>query len=711
MRAPGRSVEALASRMACIFLAACVARPAAGADWPQWRGPNRDDVALESSGHPGGWPPVKLWERNVGKGCTSAIIVGGRLYVMGWHGGGGGRSSSGTDTLYCLEAATGREVWKQTYPCRYQGRLRTGDTSAYGGPSSTPTFDRQTGWLYTLSVDGDLRCWDAKNGGRLVWAKNLHDVSRIRQRPDAGEGRRDYGHTSAPLVHGDLLIVEAASSDGTVMAFEKRTGRRRWASEFREPGGHTSGPVLMKVGGIDCIASLALFRLVVMRADEGNEGKTGATFHWQTDFANNIPTPAVAGNLIVLTSNYNVSKTGLIEISMNGARQRWATRQHSKVCSPVVYKNRIFTVDGAAKCLDLATGETRWRGGNFGHGSCLVTSDDKVIVWGNGKLALVEALPTDDEYRELSRVERVCRGTCYPHVCLSDGLICCKDRDGHMVVLSVRAGDRGAVARTYEPTAPKPSPKPAPARVPRLGSETDKLHDAPAPKITGAWPGNRDGLVFIWQRAGSANQVTDPKGKVVLDCRVRPRGKAKMIAGGRMDLAGGAMLAEGADEALLNACRQGHQLSVEATIRPADIRQGGPARIISFSTDPYHRNFTIGQERDHLVLRLRTPRTGENGMRPESALCRLEAGRSHHVIVSYSPGRLTCYLNAQRVLDTDRVQGDFSNWSAQHLLFGDEWRDSRDWAGTLEGIAIHSRVIGAREAAERHKLSLPNAGR
>jgi len=460
-------MQALASKMTCILLAACVAGPAAGADWPQWRGPNRDDVALERSGHPGGWPPVKLWERNVGKGCTSPIIVGGRLYVMGWHGAGR-RGSRGTDTLYCLEAATGREVWRQTYPCRYQGRLRTGDTGAYGGPSSTPTFDRQTGRLYTLSIDGDLRCWEARKGGRLVWAKNLHDVCTIRRRPDAGAGRRDYGHTSSPLIHGELVIVEAASSDGTVMAFEKSTGRRRWASEFREPGGHTGGPVLMKVGGVDCIANLALFRLVVMRADEGGEGKTVATFHWQTDFANNIPTPAVAGSRVVLTSDYNVSRTGLIEVSMKGARLRWTTRQHSKVCSPVIHAGRIYTVDRSLKCLDLATGKTRWRGGNFGHGSCLVTSDEKVIAWGNGKLALVDARPGRDEYTELSRVERICRGTCYPHVCLSDGLICCKDRDGRTVVLSVRPGDRSAVARTHRP-----------ATAPTGSSETDKLHDAP----------------------------------------------------------------------------------------------------------------------------------------------------------------------------------------------------------------------------------------
>jgi len=680
-----------------VILGGRPAGTASAADWPQWRGPNRDDVAQEASGYPKGWPPVKLWNRNVGTGCSSAIIVGGKLYVMGWQGRGGGRNSRGTDILYCFDAATGRELWKQTYPCRYQGRLRTGDTSGYGGPSSTPTFDKATGRLYSLSVDGDLRCWDTKDGGKLIWAKNFHDEYRIRQRPTAGGGRRDYGHTSSPLVHGDLLIVEVSSSDGTVMAFDKKTGRRRWASQFRGPGGHTGGPVPLKVGGVDCIANLALFKLVVMRIDKGSEGKTIATLRWQTEFANNIPTPAVDGNRIVLTSAYNVSKIALIDVSLGGARRKWSNRDHSKVCSPVIHKGRIYTVDKSLKCLDLATGRTLWKGGSFGHGSCFVTSDDKVIVWGNGSLVLADAIPAGGKYRELSRVQRICRGTCYPHVCLSDGLICCKDRNGELAVLSVRPADRSKAAVTYKP-------KPTPAR-PR--SETDKLHDAPAPKMTGAWPGNRDGLVFVWDNAGASNEVKDAagKGEKVRACSLKPRGKAKLKPHAAMDLAGGAMIAQGADEALLAACRKTHQLGIEAKITPANLRQIGPARIISFSTDPYKRNFTVGQSADKLSLRLRTPRTGENGMRPETTLCKLTGTGPHHVIVSYSPGRLTCYLNGKRVLDTNRVRGDLSNWTPQHLLFGDEWKESRDWAGKLENIAIHNRIIGAAEAARRYKLA------
>ncbi len=72
---------------------------------------------------------------------------------------------------------------------------------------------------------------------------------------------------------------------------------------------------------------------------------------------------------------------------------------------------------------------------------------------------------------------------------------------------------------------------------------------------------------------------------------------------------------------------------------------------------------------------------------------------------SPSSGRLICYLNGQVALDTKTVQGDFTNWTDHHLLFGDEWKDPRTWHGLLDHIAIHSRTVGAKEAAARHKLA------
>jgi outer membrane protein assembly factor BamB len=414
------------------------AAPAPGADWPHWRGPDRNGITPESSGYPGAWPPKRLWATNVGVGCTSPVIAGGRLYVMGWHGSDRSHSRpGGRDVVRCLDARSGKELWKQSYPARYQSRLRTGDTSAYGGPSSTPSYDPETGYLYTLSVDGDLRCWNAKAGGKGVWGVNLHDVFKVPQRPDTGAGVRDYGFSGSPLVLGKHLVVEVGDDSGTVVAFEKRRGKPVWRSEAREPGGHTGGPAPFRVGGVPCLANLALRKLIILRLDPGHEGRTVAEVPWSTHYANNIPTPAVWDNHVLVTSSYNVSRTVLFEVTPRGLREKWRTADHAKVGSPVIHKGRVFLVHRDFMCLDLATGRRLWKGGDFLHGSCLVTAgDDKVLAFGKGRLVLLDALAKG--YKELAKTDRLLRATCYPHPAVADGLVAVKDMAGDLACLSLR---------------------------------------------------------------------------------------------------------------------------------------------------------------------------------------------------------------------------------------------------------------------------------
>lgn len=221
-----------------------------------------------------------------------------------------------------------------------------------------------------------------------------------------------------------------------------------------------------------------------------------------------------------------------------------------------------------------------------------------------------------------------------------------------------------------------------------------------------AWPGDTSGMVFVWENSKATNQVPG-EGDVGYSCRVKESDMAFYNRFHDMDLKGGAVFAEGMDKRLLSACKRTNQLSVEAVITPADLKQAGPARIISFSTDSGSRNFTLGQQDDQLIWRLRTPRTGGNGTSPETALCTLAAGVPHHVVVSYRPGRITCLVNGKPVSVKQAVRGDFSNWSAQHLLFGDEYSRDRDWAGRLEGIAIYSRAIGEAEAVRHYELYRP----
>src|SRR5262245_46042147 len=295
----------------CVSLLLLNPSSSGAADWPHWRGPNRDGTSPESSGFDaGGWKNmVPAWRVNVGRGCSAPLVVASKIYSIGWN--------AGKDIVSCRDAATGKEIWSQGYISPQYGRKALGDQNQYGGPSSTPEFDAATDFLYTLSADGDLNCWDTKRQGKNVWRLSLHQHYRVAQRPQVGNsGHRDYGFTTAPLIVGDHLLVEAGAAEGTVIAFDKRSGKEAWRSELAEPAGHTGGLVPMTIEKVPCVALLTHFHLAVLRLDRGLEGKTVARYPWVTEFANTIPTPAVHGPYVLITSAYNQMKMCKLRITL-----------------------------------------------------------------------------------------------------------------------------------------------------------------------------------------------------------------------------------------------------------------------------------------------------------------------------------------------------------------------------------------------------------
>ena len=88
----------------------------------------------------------------------------------------------------------------------------------------------------------------------------------------------------------------------------------------------------------------------------------------------------------------------------------------------------------------------------------------------------------------------------------------------------------------------------------------------------------------------------------------------------------------------------------------------------------------------------------------EFSFSEIESGRSTHIIVSYFPGNVYCYVDGELVYVSNGIQGDFSNWEGYPLLFGDEASGGRNWEGKLSSVAIYSRFVGQEEAAHKFKL-------
>jgi outer membrane protein assembly factor BamB len=412
--------------------------PAESADWPHWRGPNRNDISAEPSGWDGqSWLKDQLWQVSVGEGSSAPIVVGDRVYLTGW--------SNNRDMLVCLDIDTGKEQWRQTYDAPCYGRFAVGDQGLYSGACSTPEFDAQTGLVFTLGIDGDLNAWDTRDNGKLNWSLNLYERYAAEQRPEVAVRRqtqRDYGYVSSPLVIDDQLIVEVGGKTGNLIAFDKRTGRELWKSANNDEAGHTGGPVPIVVEGVPCVAVLTLRNLVVTRIDGANAGKTVADYPWTTDFGNNIATPAVFGDSVIITSSYNHSAMCRLKVTLNGATKIWENELASGVCSPLIHEGRVYWAWRGVHCVDLETGEEQWSGGNVGaEGSCILTGDDRLIVYANrGDVSLVEtAKRSPHKYTELAARTVLSNTEAWPHVVLSNGRILCRDRSGSVCCIAVSA--------------------------------------------------------------------------------------------------------------------------------------------------------------------------------------------------------------------------------------------------------------------------------
>lgn len=226
------------------------------------------------------------------------------------------------------------------------------------------------------------------------------------------------------------------------------------------------------------------------------------------------------------------------------------------------------------------------------------------------------------------------------------------------------------------------------------------------------WPSREEGLVFRWRTAKHPNRVfvgdaeaENSEYTTVLD----PVGRAWTDRHGVMVLRGGAFQAD--DETggrFFRGVRATNELTLELTLeaaRPSPV----PGAIFA-SAAGSRRNLILSQEQDRLKLRLRTPSTGPRAESPVVDLGPVEAGRTTHVVVSYTPGRLRAFVDGEERVETDAVREGFFHWKPTYLRLGglgppagDASVVPRPWHGRLEGIAVYDRAMDAEEAKENHR--------
>lgn len=376
------------------------------ADWPQWRGPSRNGISAEK-GWNTNWAggPRKAWTARVGLGWSAVSVVGNRLYTAGW--------ANGNDTIWCLDSATGRPIWKWSYPCS-GGDKYGGDQ--YGGTRAAPTVDG--GSVYIMSIEGGVACLNAQTG-KVIWGRN---VAR-----ETGAGAPQWGFAGSPLVEGKLVILNIGST-GT--ALDKATGKIVWKSGGA--GGYSS-PAPYNMGNQRAVA---LFSSKGVLAVNPSNGGTLWQHPWETNFDVNAADPIFAGTDVFISSNYGHG-CALLRPSGNRAQVVWENRSmknHFNTC--VMLNGGIFgNDDNTLKCLDLRTGAEKWRSRGIGKGG-MIASDNKIIVLTErGELVVAQA--ATNAYTELARA-KVLDGTCWTHPVLANGFIYARSHEGDLVSVDVR---------------------------------------------------------------------------------------------------------------------------------------------------------------------------------------------------------------------------------------------------------------------------------
>lgn len=365
--------------------------------WTNYRGPARDgryDEGPIRTAWPAEGLPL-LWKQPIGGGYASFVVAEGMAFTI--------EQRRKQEVVAAYDVETGRELWTHASDAEFRESMG-GD-----GPRATPTWE--AGRLWALGAEGDLRCFDARTG-KLHWSKNILT--------DNGASNLQWGMAAAPLIVDDKVIVLPGGRSGkSVVAYNKLTGAPIWRS-LNDTQAYVS-PMLVTLAGKRQILVETSNRVVgITVADGALLWETS----WNTDMGINCAQPIVIdANRIFISSGYGKG-AALVEISSNGdgltARKVWEnSSMKNKFNSSVLYQGNVYGLDeGILTCVDVKTGERRWKGGRYGYGQVILASGHLVVITDTGELVLVNASP--DKHTELAKFSAL-EGKTWNYPAIADG--------------------------------------------------------------------------------------------------------------------------------------------------------------------------------------------------------------------------------------------------------------------------------------------------
>jgi outer membrane protein assembly factor BamB len=365
-----------------------IALHAAGSEWLQWGGPNRNFVS-DAQGLASTWPsggPKRLWSRALGEGHSSILVEGNRLYTM-YRPSGGAPSyvrRSQEEVVAALDAATGKTIWEYRYPAPTDGV----DFSQGAGPHSTPLIVGNR--LFATSTRRELFALD-KTTGRLVWS---HDFIK-----EYGAPAPDRGYTCSPLGYNGTVIVTVGGTNQAVAAFNQLSGALVWKSGSTDVS--PASPVLIDVDGQQQLIIFAGDRVVGMNPSNGQ-------MLWghphRTDYGLNISTPVWSStdHLLFISSAYGTGSRAL-ELRQSAGKttvsEKWFSgRMRVHIGTVIRVGDYVYGSSGDfgpafITAVDVKTGKVIWQDRSFSRAQLIYADGKMIILDEDGNLGLATMSP------------------------------------------------------------------------------------------------------------------------------------------------------------------------------------------------------------------------------------------------------------------------------------------------------------------------------
>ena len=411
---------------ASLVLAGVVTLAAAPNDWPQFRGPNRDNISTETGllrAWPAGGPQV-LWKASVAEGYAGAAIKGGRLYVNDYD------VQKKAHWVRALSMATGKDLWGWSYPVDIRPN--------HGITRTVPAIGARL--VFSLDPKCRLHALDAATG-KLVWQKNLvQDYKATIPGWYAGQN---------PLLDGTRVIV-ATGGDALVVAFDQATGKEAWRAPNPGKDAMSHSSVMPAT-----IAGVKQYLYLTMNALVGIGAADGAVL-WSAPFAAKMAAPvsplAIGDGRVFVTSGYDAG-SAMYQVTKTAAGfaakklyELTSAEFNAEVHTPILFQNHLFAVGsktrGRFTCLTLG-GKIVWQSPvtstesarTFELGGFMYADGLFFILDGrSGVLRIIEASTKD--YKELASAQVLSGGDVWGPLALSDGKLIIRDMS-QMVCLRV----------------------------------------------------------------------------------------------------------------------------------------------------------------------------------------------------------------------------------------------------------------------------------